>query len=72
MGGSIVSRLSPHVLSKCTLMSKNRIEIEPSPLARHGVGPSSDPRSRTLNRPAPKTLTENEAEISMMKKNGEN
>ena len=51
IGGSFVSRLSPHVVSKSTSMSQNRSEIEPWPLTCHGVGPSSEPRMLDREQP---------------------
>ena len=53
-------------------MSQNSSEIEPCPLTCHGLGPSSSPLTRTENRPAPNTLTDSDAEISISKRNGEN
>src|SRR5262245_48288410 len=67
MGGNVVSRDSPQVKSKSAEISKKSSEIEPLPLARQGVGPSSEKRKRMLNSPTPKALSETEAEISMMK-----
>ncbi len=67
IGGSIVLRLSPHVVSKSTSRSQKSSEIEPWPLMCQGAGPSSRPPMPTENRPTPKTFTEKDAEISMMK-----
>jgi hypothetical protein len=42
MRGREVSRDSPHVISKLAEISKNRNEIDPWPIALHGVGPSRE------------------------------
>ena len=47
---------SPQVTSKSTSMLKNRIEMLPVPLARHGVGPSSEKRRWMLSRSTPDDL----------------
>src|SRR5204863_7199794 len=66
-GGSDVSLLSPQVTSKSTSIEKNRIEIEPVPLARHGVGPSSEKRRWMLSRSSPNTSMLNDPLIIALK-----
>src|SRR4051794_27988568 len=72
MGSIEVSSASPQVMSKSAEISKNRIEMEPVPWARHGVGPSREKLRWMENTPTPKALSATDAEISMTKKNGEN
>ena len=70
--GKVVSASSPQVMSKSAESSKNKIEIEPFPCARHGVGPSNWNSRRMEKTPTPKALSDTEADISMMKWKGEN
>lgn len=71
-GGRTVSRSSPQVMSKSAEISKKKNEIEPVPLARHGLGPDRANRSEIENTPTPNALSDTEACTSMMNMKGEN
>jgi hypothetical protein len=58
---------SPQVKSNATVMDRNSSLSLPDPLARHGVGPTSENASVMLNSPAPNTFTSTPQEMSMLK-----
>src|SRR5690554_1574919 len=66
MAGKLVSFLSPQVSLIFTLTSKKNKEIVAYPRAFHGVGPSSVNLRCIENTPAPKILTDKDAEASII------